>query len=108
MDNLTLISLDEILKRIYASRDNNPHKDPKIARNHSLEHDHFAKMAFSCNAVDAVEVVRCKDCKYWSQDESGARSKPDQQKLGVCMWVRYCSKENDFCSNGERRSDNGF
>lgn len=48
-------------------------------------------------AIDAVEVVRCKDCKHWAVlEECG----------------HYCSHwgnmmtdtlEDDFCSNGERR-----
>lgn len=47
-------------------------------------------------AVDAVTVVRCKDCKKYSKRES---------KLGF----RWCDKwdnvtrDMDFCSSGERR-----
>ena len=47
--------------------------------------------------IDAVEVVRCKDCKHWAVlEECG----------------HYCNHwgnlmtdtlEDDFCSNGERR-----
>ena len=47
--------------------------------------------------VDAVPVVRCKDCKY--------------RKKRVCanptagMWVGVELKENDYCSYGERKND---
>ena len=51
--------------------------------------------------VDAVEVVRCKDCTHWSE------------RIGMCL---YCyglhynainpSRENDFCSYGEKRANN--
>ena len=52
--------------------------------------------------VDAVEVVRCKNCKHWITDESS--SIPD---LGNCdieeddftLWRWDC----DFCSYGERK-----
>ena len=48
--------------------------------------------------VDAVEVVRCKDCKHFIQKDS------------VCNHFGYYSYapsvgKNDFCSYGERRSD---
>ena len=45
-------------------------------------------------AVDAVEVVRCKDCKHWT--------------MGYCNHFAYydyepTTNEDDFCSYGERR-----
>ena len=49
------------------------------------------------NYVDAVPVVRCKDCKHWSNAT---------QKEKYCSYYRgmydYC-KADDFCSYGERR-----
>lgn len=45
-------------------------------------------------AVDAVAVVRCKDCMYWN----------DGSSLCTCNFD-IMSGEN-FCSFGERRSDN--
>lgn len=51
-------------------------------------------------AVDAVEVVRCKDCKYWREES---------------LWCDMNSKDRgehynwyaeDFCSYGERREEN--
>lgn len=46
-------------------------------------------------AVDAVEVVRCKDCRRYSRDEMFGG--------GYCDGVK--KKLNDFCSYGERRED---
>lgn len=45
--------------------------------------------------VDAVEVVRCKDCEFYGEDEKWCR------RLGLCG----AFNENDFCSHGERRED---
>ena len=49
--------------------------------------------------VDAVEVVRCKDCKHWEKDGSddpeGMCTNPD----GLDNYA-YCT---DFCSYGERK-----
>ena len=50
--------------------------------------------------VDAVEVVRCKDCKYWSKEKD----------LGMFCnhWGSMLTETlaDDFCSYGERK-DNG-
>lgn len=50
--------------------------------------------------VDAVEVIRCKDCKYGDWD-----SKPDDAM--VCMRTKdgFWRSGNDFCSYGERKED---
>lgn len=62
-------------------------------------------MAFK-NKLDFVEVVRCKDCKYWKpSDARGGDSVNDMQTLGGCEYVRYCRREKDFCSYGERKEE---
>ena len=48
--------------------------------------------------VDAVSVVRCKDCKHWTYD--------NYHKHNYCsnkFGLRYVCPENNFCSYGERR-----
>ena len=50
--------------------------------------------------VDAVEVVRCKDCKHCSIDLSGRNAHLCLRKE-VGFVVRR--KLDDFCSYGERR-----
>lgn len=45
-------------------------------------------------AVDAVEVVRCKDCVRWDAHECECNA-----------W--YGFRENDFCSYGERKGGEG-
>ena len=53
-------------------------------------------------AVDAVEVVRCKDCEKWKKKE----------ETWLCWNFGYCSEcmmdchGDHFCSYGERRSNN--
>ena len=49
--------------------------------------------------IDAVEVVRCKECKYGDTgtDEEG-------NKFWKCLGVHYGgTKPDDFCSYGERK-----
>lgn len=50
------------------------------------------------HAVDAVEVVRCRDCKWWHEDDDvGHCDNPD----GLDNYA----KPDDFCSYGERKDD---
>lgn len=47
--------------------------------------------------ADVVPVVRCKDCKYW-QDNNGGY--PHEE----CRWGHGETPDaNDFCSYGERK-----
>jgi hypothetical protein len=50
--------------------------------------------------ADVVEVVRCKDCKYWVEDKDFG--------MFCSHWGSTLteSRENDFCSYGERRAGN--
>ena len=51
--------------------------------------------------VDAVEVVRCKDCKHrkeWLKEGTFYCCNPD---YGMASGVEL--EDNDFCSYGERR-----
>ena len=55
------------------------------------------KLVVDAPAADAVEVVRCKDCKYW-QDNNGGY--PHEE----CRWGKdETPDEYDFCSYGERK-----
>ena len=52
--------------------------------------------------VDAVPVVRCKDCKHWN-----IRKGNDPTQLYFCnfnnLWSKPCRAPYDFCSYGERK-----
>ena len=48
--------------------------------------------------VDAVEVVRCKDCLYWEEY--------DGEMFCLCnVNLMTDTAADDFCSYGERRAD---
>lgn len=49
-------------------------------------------------AVDAVEVVRCKDCKHCSQNTPDGYHWCAEHERGLL-------EDDDFCSYGERRVD---
>lgn len=51
--------------------------------------------------VDAVEVVRCRDCKHYkTQSQSVHR---EDKALFCCRSATVKVNPNDFCSSGERR-----
>ena len=61
--------------------------------------------------IDAVPVVRCRECKYWG-DEDGKLQRSDGVLFARCKIHNYlldgrhtgwCPTENDFCSYGERK-----
>ena len=74
----------------------------------------YRAMMLACGTVacmptnDAVEVVRCKDCKWYKESKYS-----DLQPLRFCyrlindngVHIGYKWDDNDFCSYGERKED---
>lgn len=63
-----------------------------------------AKQIADAPTVDAVEVVRCRECKFGSWD-----SEPDDAMVCVRTNDGFWRSGNDFCSRGKRKegADNG-
>ena len=66
-----------------------------------------AQLIMEAPAVDAVHVVRCKDCKHWKQI---------RDDRGLCKHETFTmdddvidpiTEPDDFCSYGDRREDDG-
>lgn len=56
--------------------------------------------------IDAVPVVRCRECKHWKQSGSKAgNSFSEMEYIGGCEFTKYCRRESDFCSYGERKNE---
>lgn len=54
---------------------------------------------YDASTVDAVSVVRCKECKYWEESQY-------YQEFMVCTYVKgatFTRQHDDFCSRGERK-----
>ena len=45
--------------------------------------------------VDAVPVVRCKDCKRWD--------KYHNEQIGECKWTFRVTKAEGYCDDAERK-----
>ena len=60
-------------------------------------------VADNCPTVDAVEVVRCKNCARCFKHTT----KRNRQMMWICMRneMNVCVRPDDFCSYGERRTD---
>lgn len=92
-----LIDRETVRLAYEKSFENDNHKIAGASAIHMQEHRHMLRILDKIPAVDAVEVVRCKDCRRYSRDEMFGG--------GYCDGVK--KKLNDFCSYGERREDNG-
>lgn len=92
--------MDEYIKKVSAYR------AIMGERPEAREPSWFAEMILDIPAVDAVEVVRCKDCIHWKKAGSkGGNSIEDLQWIGGCKFTNCCRREMDFCSYGERRTN---
>lgn len=59
-------------------------------------------------AVNAAQVVRCRNCAHWKPTGSKAgNSFSDMEYIGGCEFTNYCRRESDFCSYGERKDGGG-
>lgn len=98
-----LIKEDALLRRLCSERDEvKPKTACDIGYHNGL--NMAASMVINTPTVDAVEVVRCKDCKHYDNSE------------GIC-WCKLNSKfypggfdwhsfpEDGFCSYGERKDN---
>ena len=59
---------------------------------------------YTAPTVDAVPVVRCRECQHWKPSGSKAgNSFSDMEYIGGCEFTKYCRRESDFCSYGKRK-----
>lgn len=67
-----------------------------------LEYMGVFGVIYSMPEADAVEVIRCKDCKFYIDNNCYMSNlKENGSYLGKIHWV----SENDYCSYGERKEN---
>ena len=79
-------------------------KDELTRRVNAAVHTKIQRLIADTPTVDAVEVVRCKDCKHYKE----FRTKRNKQIMRLCYRMgkndmEYSVKPDDFCSYGERK-----
>ena len=102
------INGDRLSKQISDTRLNLPH-DSKDFFTRDFMLLNFQQTIDLEPAADVVEVVRCKDCKYWDNVDVDYKGNPIKTYAGECQcsqweneYYRYATTGNDFCSYGER------
>ena len=95
-----LIDANELIRIVREQAEIAPESYPIV----SATLNAVAALAKDLTTVDAVEVVRCKDCKHL---ENHCRCRVPLG-AGLCNDQEYIlvDGEDDFCSYGERREDN--
>lgn len=93
-----LIDADDILKA-----DENSDKVLVLGSGKSLEIAYalLKKKVADAPTVDAVPVVRCKDCVHWDDDPDTYGA--DDGPKGKCMKSFETMCADDYCSYGERK-----
>lgn len=87
---MRLIDAYALQNEIHKSKMKNPHKDPKIAKNHEFEHEHFMKMVVLQPTVMG-EIVCCRNC-----------SKYDEETKMCALWGSW-SEDDGYCFRFEKQ-----
>ena len=99
-----LIDAFSLSDEVFESKKDNPHSDGIIRRTHDHEHDRFLCMIALAPTVDAVPVVRCKDCVNCVAH----RKRNGEVYFYRCDFHDIEVESDDFCSHGERKDGDGM
>jgi hypothetical protein len=113
-----LIDANELKQRILAERDKIPHELPSAVYEFGIpKPNHHGdsmrggirkalRCLEQCKKVDAVPVVRCKDCKHYvSPHEFDVFGRCTNGNICVSYGSEIYPEPNDFCSYGERKGN---
>ena len=74
-------------------------RDQGIAHPNAYHLTNYATLILrEAPTVNAVEVVRCRDCKHWDVRPINGRC-----TLGKCLKLSRVMGDTSFCSYGERK-----
>lgn len=86
-----LISRSELIEELKESLDD-------TALQHTLEFFGVYDIIRSQPTVEAIPVVRCKECEQWGKIKHPAQT----ERIKVCGWGRYFTGENGYCVYGKK------
>lgn len=68
--------------------------------------DRVERMGLVIPNVNAVEVIRCKDCKWYVIEQLKKDGTDDRRyKPSYCLSLSFHPRPNWFCADGERRDE---
>ena len=73
----------------------------KIPQLRGITYGRMKKAVEETTTIDAVEVVRCKDCEHWKKYADHSPF------IGTCKIAGYFVGENGYCVYGKRRESYG-
>lgn len=76
---------------------------PEMAKEWTFPNKLAVQIVEDMPEVDAVEVVRCKDCNHFIDPDENAAKNADRS--GWCQYNGCLTAVFDFCSRGERRDN---
>lgn len=91
---MRLIDAGAIIKRAEESFKN--------AGLHGEDYRKFKKWLRTTPTIDAVEVVRCKDCKWWGGNKNTEHNNHICNRA-LIQEVDYWTRADDYCSHGKRK-----
>ena len=96
---MRLIDADELKQRIafrmWDVDDDCPHDEGTIRISEDWAIDALVDKQ---PTVEAVPVIRCKECIRWRRSKTNTAAK-------VCDWDRYEKTESDYCSWAKRKEE---
>lgn len=83
-------------------------KDELTRSVNAVVHTKIQRLIADTPTVDAVEVVRCKDCKHahinrYAAEGGAVLCRPWTEGVEI---INFVMNPDDFCAYGERRGDN--
>ena len=99
---MRLGDLDEALRMIKDSKSDNPFVSNVTTRVWKIAHESAISCVEDTPTIDAVPVVRCKDCKHGEVDDPECFPGQYYCHEGH-MWNKGCH----FCADGERKDGDG-
>ena len=88
--NKGVVQREDVLKILSGLKKNRPYADPNATLGVAIYN------VRNLPTADVVDVVRCKDCKYWQDNNNGY---PHEE----CRWGKDETPDtDDYCSYGKK------
>lgn len=69
---------------------------------HFSDSQKFLRWLRNARTINAVPVVRCKDCKHWGTTDYAIA---ETERVKCCAYANYMIGANGYCAYGEVKDD---